>query len=207
MPDISLPEVRLKDRLPEGLRDMTIDDIQKAIPEVHLPRIDLGRDAAKARQAAEKAAAKAAKQAEKAARDAQKSASREAAKAARNVEHALPFARRQGPNPVPIAILAMLGGLVVGWLLATNPTTRARISGWFDDLRMRREAGGRGVGGEEWDTSEPVAYPESLRSPIESDRFATNLSTADTGVAVGPGQLPEGMGTSDPARVGADDRA
>jgi hypothetical protein len=206
MPDISLPEVRLKDKLPEGLRDMTFDDIQKAIPEVHLPKIDLGRDAAKARKAAEKAAQKAAKEAEKAARDAQKVAGREAAKAARAVEQALP--RRNAPNPVPVAILAMLGGLVVGWILANNPVTGPKISAWLDDLRMRfDEWRGRGPDVDEsWETAEPVAYPESLRSPIEPDRFAPNLSTTETGVGVGPGQLPEGMGTEDPARVGADDR-
>ena len=196
MPDISLPEVRLKDKLPEGLRDMTFDDIQKAMPEVHLPKIDLGRDAAKARKAAEKAA-----------RDAQKSAGREAAKAVRAVEHALP--RRKAPNPVPVAILAMLGGLVVGWILANNPVTGPRISAWLDDLRMRFDEW-RGRGGdldESWETAEPVAYPESLRSPIEPDRFASNLSTTETGIGVGPGQLPEGMGTDVPPRVGADARS
>ncbi|HVL53338.1 MAG TPA: hypothetical protein VM344_03675, partial [Vitreimonas sp.] len=106
MPDLSVPEMRLKDRLPEGLRDMTMDDIQNAMPDVRLPKFD------RAAKQAEKAAAQAAKQAEKAARSLEKAAGKQAGKAAKAVENALP--RRSGPNPVPIAILAMLGGAVVG---------------------------------------------------------------------------------------------
>jgi hypothetical protein len=194
MPDISRPEVRLKDKLPEGLRDMTMDDIQRAMPEVHMPRMDLGRSARKARKGAERAA-----------RDAQKAAAREAANVSRAVGKALP--QRSGPNPVPIALLAMLGGLVVGWILANSPTTGPRISAWLDDLRMRWDEwrGRGGVVDEDW-AAEPQAYPESLRAPIASEPYSGNLSESETGVGVGPGELPEGMGTSDPARVGADDR-
>ena len=53
MPDITLPEVRLRDKLPEGLRDMTMDDIQKAIPEVKLPRFDIGREVRNAGRSAD----------------------------------------------------------------------------------------------------------------------------------------------------------
>jgi hypothetical protein len=206
MPDISLPEVRLKDKLPEGLRDMTMEDIQRAMPDVHLPRFDLGREARRVRKDAEKAVARAAKEAEKAAREAQKSATR-------SVERALPLPQRRGPNVVPVAILAMLGGLVVGWILANSPTAGPRISTWLDDLRARwDEWRGRGLGqlDESWQP-EPQAFPESLRAPVESDRYTGPLTADDQGVGVGVGpgsgsSLPEGMGTDDPARVGADDR-
>lgn len=200
MPELSLPEVRLKDKLPEGLRSMNLDDIQKAIPDVRLPsfelpKVEIGREAQRA-----------ARRADKASRRAQKAAAREASKAARAVENALP--RRPGPNPVPVAILAMLGGLVIGWLLANNPVTGPKISAWLDDLRMRFDAwrGGGFDEDDEWDTTDPVAYPESLRAPVEPTRFADELSPMETGVGVGPGQLPEGLGTDDPARVGADER-
>src|SRR5919112_1113870 len=99
MPDISLPEVRLKARLPEGLRDMSVEDIQNAMPDVRMPKVELpkidldfGREAGRA-----------AKRADKAARNARRSA-------VHAVENALP--RKPGPNPVPVAILAMLGGVV-----------------------------------------------------------------------------------------------
>lgn len=203
MPDLSIPEVRLRDKLPKGLRTMTLDDIQKAIPDVRLPAIDVsGIDLAGDVE-------KAARSAEKVSRKARKSAAREAAKAAKAVEKALP-ARSTGPNPVAIGILAMIGGLVVGWILATNPSTGPRVSAWLEDLRLKfeewRGAGFRELDDEEWDTTDPVAYPESLRAPIAPEPYSDTLSTAETGVGVGPGQLPEGMGTDDPAEVGAADR-
>ena len=199
MPDISLPEVRLKDKLPEGLRDMTMDDIQKAMPEVHLPklelpRFDLSRDAQNA-----------AREAEKATRRAGKAAAREAAKAAKAVEDSLP--RRSGPNPVAIGFLFMLGGLVVGWLLASNPTTAPRISAWLDDLRTRFDQW-RGTGSaldEEWDATQPGAYADSLGAPLASEPYGDTLSGSETGVGVGPGELPEGVGAGDPTSVGVSD--
>ena len=205
MPDISLPEVRLKDKLPEGLRDVTVEDIQKAIPEVHLPKFELPRmDLGRESQKAAREAAKAAKGVEKATRNAQKAAAKEAAKAAKAVEQALP--RRSGPNPVPIGILAMIGGLVVGWILATNPTTAPRIRGWLGDLRMRFDQwrGGMSQYGDET-TTDAVAYPGSLRAPIAAEAYSDTLGETQTGVGVGPGRLPEGMGTEDPSRVGADE--
>lgn len=191
MPDLSLPDVRLRDRLPEGLRDMSIEDIQRAVPDVRVPHLDLskielGREAQRA-----------ARRADRAARQAQRSVGRA-------VVGALP--QRPGPNPVPIAILAMLGGLVVGWLLASNPATGPRVRAWLDSIRTRVESM-RGNGIEEtedddWET-EPRAYPESLRAPIASEPYTGTLPESETGVSVGPGHLPEGMGTDDPERVGA----
>ncbi len=200
MPNFSLPEVRFKARLPEGLRDMSVEDIQDAMPDVHLPKVDLpkfdfdlGREAGKA-----------GKRADKAAKSARKAAGREVSKAARAVENALP--RRRGPNPVPIAILAMLGGLVVGWLLASNPLTGPRVNAALDGLRRSFESW-RGTGSDleddEWDTTDAQAYPASLRASIEPERFSDTLSEAETGIGTDPGQLPEGLGTSDPDQVGA----
>jgi hypothetical protein len=207
MPDISLPEIRLKARLPEGLRDMTVDDIQSAMPDVRaprvdlakielpkleLPRIDLGREAGRA-----------AKRADKAARSARKSAGREAAKAAKAVENVLP--RRKGPNPVPIAILAMLGGVVVGWLLAVNPVTGPKVSAMMDSARRTWEGwrSGSTHDDDEWDTTDAQAYPASLRAPVEPEPFSGTLDESATGMSSDAGQLPAGMGTTDPDRVGA----
>lgn len=213
MPDISMPEVRLRDKLPEGLRDMTMDDIQKALPDVHLPRLDIGREARsvgkaaeRASRTAEKAASTAAKQADKAARGAQKAASREAGKAVRVIENALP--RKRGPNPVPIAILFMIGGLVVGWILATSPTVAPRISAWLDDLRGRwDEWRGRGeLQDDDWEAVEPGVYTETLSVGSASAPSGDTMSGAETGLGNGTSELPDAMGTTDPARMGADDR-
>ena len=201
MPDLSVPEMRLKDRLPEGLRDMTMDDIQNAMPDVRLPKFD------RAAKQAEKAAAQAAKQAEKAARSLEKAAGKQAGKAAKAVENALP--RRSGPNPVPIAILAMLGGAVVGWILATNPVTGPRVSAWLDELRLRFQAGRADETDQDdtWDTELPSAFGASATAPIATDAYAGAMSsTEEAGVGVGPGYSEDG-GESQPTSVLTDDRA
>ena len=199
MPDISVPEVRLKDKLPEGLRDMTVEDIQKALPEFHLPKLELatfeiardaqraakdaGKAAGRARKDAAKAARGAQKDARKAARGAQRTVAREAGKAAKEASKVLP--RRAGPNPVPIGILAMVGGLVVGWILATNPATGPRIRAYMSELQARFEAWrGRAAAG------------------------AHGEARSDSGVGTDPiagpvGDLPEGLPKDDPVRVTA----
>lgn len=198
MPDISVPEVRLKDKLPEGLRDMTVEDIQKALPEFHLPKLDLsttdiardaqraakdaGKAAGRARKDAAKAARGAQKDASKAARSAQKTVAREAAKAAKEASRVLP--RRAGPNPVPIGILAMLGGLVVGWILATNATTGPKIQASLRDLQARFETWrGRGAGDHGQARSDSGVGTDPIAGPV--------------------GDLPEGLPKDDPVRVTA----
>ena len=199
MPDISVPEVRLKDKLPEGLRDMTVEDIQKALPAIHLPKLELatsdiardaqraakdaGKAAGRARKDAAKAARGAQKDARKAARGAQRTVAREAGKAAKEASKVLP--RRAGPNPVPVGILAMLGGLVVGWILATNPTTGPRIRAYINELHARFETWrGRGAAGEHGE--------------------ARSDSGVGTDPIAGPvGDLPEGLPKDDPVRVTA----
>ena len=125
MPDISFPDVHLPDlKLPQGLRDMNREDIQKSMPDVKMPdvkmpKIDLPKSKDISRELA-KATNKATKQLEKAGRD---------------IEKNLP--RRSAPSPLPFVIFGMLSGLVVGWLLASSPTTGPRISSLVDDVKSR----------------------------------------------------------------------
>src|SRR2546423_3211249 len=102
MPDISLPEVRLRDKLPEGLRDMSREDIQKAMPEMRLPRLELPR-----RSGVSKEVAKAVKDLEKAGRD---------------LDKALP--RRPAPSPLPFVFFGMLAGPFIGWVPAGSAPPR-----------------------------------------------------------------------------------
>lgn len=207
MPRFSLPEVRFKARLPEGLRDMSVEDIQDAMPDVHVPKVDVSKvelpkfELPKFDFDLGREAGKAAKRADKATKSARKSAGREAAKAAKAVENVLP--RRKGPNPVPVAILAMLGGLVVGWLLASNPVTGPRVRSALDGARRSIDSWRGRDSDEEWDTTDAQAYPASLRAPIEPERYSGTLSESQTGIDDDPGQLPEGLGTGDPEQVGA----
>ena len=121
MPDISFPEVHMPDlKLPQGLRDMNREDIQKSLadvrmPDVKMPKIDLPKSKDISRELA-----KATKQLEKAGRD---------------IEKNIP--RRSGPSPLPFVIFGMLSGLVVGWLLASSPTTGPRISIQFRPVNVR----------------------------------------------------------------------
>ena len=98
---------------------------------------------------------------------------------AKSVEKALP--QRSGPSPVPFAVLAMLGGLVVGWILATSPRTAPRISAAMDGVRHKID---------EWRTSTdlddeldtaPEAFRDAFRAPT------TAKSTTSVGSNGGAG--------------------
>jgi hypothetical protein len=199
MPDISLPEVRLKARLPEGLRDMSVEDIQNAMPDVRLPKVDLSKvELPKLELDFGREAGRAARRADKAAKGARKSA-------VKAVENALP--RKAGPNPVPIAILAMLGGVVVGWLLATNPVTGPKVRAWLDSIRRSIFERGNGWDQDEWETTDARAYPASLRAEPEPERYSGLIGEETTATGTEPEPLPEGLGTSDPSEVGSDNGA
>ena len=198
MPDISLPEVRFKARLPEGLRDMSVEDIQHAMPDVRLPKVDLSKvELPKIDVDFGREAGRAAKRADKAAKSARKSA-------VRAVENALP--RKSGPNPVPVAILAMLGGVVVGWLLATNPVTGPKVRAWLDSIR-RSLFERSSMDEDEWDTTDAQAYPASLRAEPEPERYTGLLGNEETATGTEPAALPDGLGTTDPDAMGASDGA
>ena len=195
MPDISLPEVRFpKIELPEGLRDMTREDIQNALPDFKLP--DFGKQANKMADQAGKYADQAGKQAGKYADQAGKQAEKFADKAgkevgkfaddvASNIEQALP--RRSGPSPVPFAALAMAGGLVVGWILATSPTTAPKINSFMDWVRARIDDWrNRGLTDLDDDLDSGTNELRSFSAGLGSDAYAGAGSTS--AMNVDPGQ-------------------
>jgi hypothetical protein len=167
MPDISLPEVHLPDfKLPEGLRDMNREDIQKAMPGVRLPKIELPK---------------------------RSDISKELAKAGRDIDKALP--RRAASSPLPFVFFGLLAGLFIGWFLASSAVTGPRIGGAVDEVRGRvaKWRANDTSEDDEYD-SRPAAFPDALRAG--SDPYAANMSERGTGVGVGPGALPEGIGAS-----------
>jgi hypothetical protein len=175
MPDISFPEVRLPElKLPDGLREMNREDIQKAIPEVHLPSISLPK-----RGDVSKELAKAAKEIDKAGKE---------------LDKALP--RRAGPSPIPFVVLGVLAGLFAGWFLATSPTTAPRIGTLMDGLRGRidRWRNGSAIDDDDLELGSNV-YPDALRQPLQADTMSTSVGGGMTsGVAVGPGGATNGVG-------------
>ncbi|MFL5679070.1 MAG: hypothetical protein ACJ77B_00545 [Chloroflexota bacterium] len=175
MPDISFPEVRLPEfKLPEGLREMNREDIQKAIPEVHLPSITLPK-----RGDVSKELAKAAKEIDKAGKE---------------LDKALP--RRAAPSPIPFVVLGVLAGLFAGWFLATSPTTAPRIGSLMDGLRARIDSwrNGSDLDDEDLELGSSV-YPEALRQPLQADTMSGSVGGGTTSaVAVGPGGATNGVG-------------
>jgi hypothetical protein len=109
---------------------------------------------------------------------------------AKSVEKALPT--RAGPSPVPFAILAMLGGLIVGWILATSPLTGPRISAAMGGVRHRIDEWRSGTDDlDELDTA-PDAFRDAYRNPLTSDTYtgtgSAGAAGSDTPVGVGPGR-------------------
>jgi hypothetical protein len=100
----------------------------------------------------------------------------------------------------------MLGGVVVGWLLATNPATGPKVRGWLDSARRSLFERGNGSDSDEWDTT-AQAYPASLRAEPEPERYSGLLGTEETATGTEPAALPDGLGTTDPDAASAADGA
>jgi len=108
---------------------------------------------------------------------------------AKNIENALP--RREGPSPVPFAVLAMLGGLVVGWILATS-SYAPRITAAMDGVRQKIDDWRSSADGLDDDLDgSPEAFRDAFRAPAKSDQFETQ-----PGLSVGSSDLPESIGDS-----------
>ena len=108
---------------------------------------------------------------------------------AKSVEKALPT--RAGPSPVPFAILAMLGGLIVGWILATSPLTGPRITAAMGGVRQKIDDWRSGSDDlDELDTA-PDAFRDAYTSP-KTDKYSAAASTgtsgSDAAIGVGPGR-------------------
>jgi hypothetical protein len=186
MPDITLPEVRLPQiRLPEGLRDMNKEDIQKAMSDVQLPKIDLPK-----RSDVAKELAKASKGLEKAGKD---------------IDKMIP--RRSAPSPLPFVFFGMLAGLFLGWFLASSSTTGPKIGALAEDVRSRvdrwrKERGTSTDISDEFDASSS-SYPDALRTTSDYSRTSHMSNGAGSGsiTGVGPGTT---SGTTSTATSGAE---
>ena len=187
MPDITLPEVRLPSiRLPEGLRDMNKEDIQKAVSDVQLPKIDLPK-----RSDVAKELAKASKGLEKAGKD---------------IDKMIP--RRAAPSPLPFVIFGMLAGLFVGWFLASSSVTGPKIGALAEDVRGRVDRWRKERGtdtGEDFDAASST-YPDALRTTSDFSRTNdfSNGATGTTGVGVGPGTTSGTTGMTSGSSAGAE---
>lgn len=112
----------------------------------------------------------------------------------KNIENALP--RREGPSPVPFAVLAMVGGLVVGWILATS-SYAPRITAAMDGVRQKIDDWRSSADGLDDDLNgSPEAFRDAFRAPAKTDQFASKKSETSTGASVGSSDLPESIDDS-----------
>jgi hypothetical protein len=124
---------------------------------------------------------------------------------AKSVEKALPA--RAGPSPVPFAVLAMLGGLIVGWILATSPLTGPRISAAMGGVRQKIDDWRSGTDDlDELDTA-PDAFRDAYTSPT-TDKYTTAASTgtsgSDAAIGVGPGRKTSTTAKDGSSSIGAE---
>lgn len=108
MAEITLPEIKLSDiKLPEGLREMTRDDIVHAAKDVHLPKfempdIDLSKTGLP-----------------------------------KQITDRMPGRRRTNPLLPIAAFVAVGAAIAAAWYLITSPITGPRIKVAVNDLRSR----------------------------------------------------------------------
>lgn len=114
----------------------------------------------------------------------------------KSVEKALPM--RSGPSPVPFAILAMLGGLVVGWILATSPRTAPRISAAMDGVRQKIDEWRTSTDLDDELDSAPEAFRDAFRAPT------TAKSTGSVGSNGGVGTTSKKTSTDTTSRIGTE---
>jgi hypothetical protein len=169
MPEINLPEVRLPEiKWPDGLRDMTREDIVNAARDVRMPKrsdlpdIDLSK-----------------------------------IELPKQISDRLPNRKRPNAL-LPIAGLVAIGAAIAAaWWLITSPVTGPRIRHAVNDLkaRMNGESNDLVRYDDESDLGSLLAdSPTASRSSMTSDPYATSNGMADLagGVPVGPGEVPEG---------------
>lgn len=108
MAEITFPEVKLPDiKLPEGLREMTRDDIVRAAKDVHLPKFEMP-DIDLSKASLPKA-----------------------------VTDRMPGRRRTNPIVPIAVLVAVGAAIAAAWYLITSPVTGPRIRVAVNDLRSR----------------------------------------------------------------------
>jgi hypothetical protein len=102
-------------------------------------------------------------------------------RATEQLDRALPTRRR---SRAPFAIFGAIGGLLVGWMLATSPTARASIERGATNIRRaigQWVEGMRSPGIEDLET-DLGAYPQPTGTAVASDTYAAAIGAQRSGV-------------------------
>jgi hypothetical protein len=169
MPEINLPEVKLPEfKWPDGLRDMSREDIVNAARDVRMPKrsdlpdIDLSK-----------------------------------IELPKQISDRLPNRKRSNPL-LPIAGFVAIGAAIAAaWWLITSPVTGPRIRHAVNDLkaRMNGESNDLVRYDDESDLGSLLAESPTVgSSPLASDPYTTSNGMTDLGdgVPVGPGEKSQG---------------
>lgn len=169
MPEINLPEVKLPGfKWPDGLREMSRDDIVNAARDVRMPKksdlpdIDFSK-----------------------------------IELPKQITDRLPNRNRTNPI-LPIAgFVAIAAAIAAAWWLITSPVTGPRIRHAVNDLkaRMNGESNDLVRYDDEKDLGSLLAdSPTTSRSSMASEPYGSSNGVTDLGdgVPVGPGEIAEG---------------
>ena len=188
MPDLSLPEFHFPDiKLPDGLRDMTRQDIQNAIGDrmpkkIEMPAIDLSNvDLPKAVEdrlgRIEKAISKI---------DLPKA-----------VEDRMP-GRRKRANPIlPIAALLAIGSMfAAAWWLITSPTASIKVRETADRIKTRFTRAETGMTRYDDPTDLGSLLPDldQTRPPVTNEPWPDSFAELGETVSVGNGSSENATG-------------
>ncbi len=189
MPELKMPEVRMPDFKLSGLREMSRDDIGRALSDVHLPEVDLSNLDPRRIDLSNVELPKI-----------------DVSKAVESAAVATHL-RKRGSSPIRFVI----GGVVVAGLAlfaALNiPALRAGLEGVARTVRAqldaRRDANSPDAPGFPDDAftgpdpSSPEAFTAADPAPVQPDTYADALPSASHGFETTAEELPEGIGSNE----------
>ena len=201
MPGVAIPDIGQIRRGMFGTGREKTDDARRAAADIGLPNIDWSRldpsrfDFSKVdfSKLDLPARAELAKQIRKASKEQLRRASQE-------LNRNLPGRR---PSRVPFALLGAIGGLLVGWIVATTPAARRAIEGAVSGMRRSMSDAVSGMSAPTAESDEPElgSWTRETRTPAASDTYAAAIGaqrepvTREASVSVGPGRPTDEIGS------------
>jgi len=203
MPTISMPDigqVRRGFRFGD-MRDRT-DDARRVTADLGLPNIDWSKfdpsrfdlskvDFSKLDLPARKELSKQIRKASK----------EQFERASKELNRNLPGRR---VSRVPFALLGAIGGLFVGWIIATTPSARSAVERGLAGIRRSVSDAMAGMTAQTPGTDEPdlAAWTRETDTPVASDTYAAAIGvqrepvTREASVGVGPGRKKDELPSS-----------
>jgi hypothetical protein len=201
MPGVAIPDLGHMRREMFGTGREKADEARRTAADIGLPNIDWSRldpsrfDFSKVdfSKLDLPARAELAKQIRKASKEQLRRASQE-------LNRNLPGRR---PSRIPFALLGAIGGLFVGWIIATTPAARRAIEDAVAGIRRSASEAiaSMSTPSPETEDADLGAWAGQTRTPVGSDTYAAAIGaqrepvTRETTVGVGPGLTKDELGS------------